>query len=421
MNLQQKGERVPMSKMSHKKAMKLHGISVLVLAPILTLLVIASGSEAAVVKGRVTALLGDVIKIDIGSERGAQVGDSGRLYYTVMIEGKERPVYIADFKITQLSANTSTARVEEKGVDVRVGFLTEVTIKEGELEVRSEPSGAKVYLDGNEMGETPIVLSEVWSGKHTVRVMKDGYAPHEEQVEIKGADRKKITTSLRRLAEVPTGVRGKTGELVVQTNPSGADIFINGKPVGISPYENKASFPGTSKMRIAKEGYEPWETDVVVEIGKRLQLLAYLKAMEGNLEILSSPSGAKVFMDGKEIGETPLSVSCVPAGEHQVRILKEEYSPYEERVSVKGRERGTVRATLERLAGELLVSTEPEDAGIYIDGKPVGRSPYEGKALSSGIHKVKIMKEGYEVWDRDVVVEAGKRKEILIKLNAKRK
>jgi hypothetical protein len=128
-----------------------------------------------------------------------------------------------------------------------------------------------------------------------------------------------------------------------------------------------------------------------------------------------------VFLDGKELGETPLTLSRVQPGEHVLRIGKEEYLTYEQRVDVKGTDRKTIRISLERMTGELLVSTEPEDSSIYIDGKPVGTSPYEGKSLSPGKHKVKIVKEGYETWERDAVVEGGKRVEVFTMLNQKKR
>jgi hypothetical protein len=312
-----------------------------------------------VLQGKVTSLFDNGIEIDIGSEKGVRVGDIGRVYYTVMVNDKERPVYVAAFKITHLSTRSSIAQVEEKTVDIGVGFLAEMTVKKSELETRSEPSGS--------------------------------------------------------------GEAGMTGDFSIRTDPAGAGIYINGSPVGSSPYAGKALPPGTSRVKVIKEGYQPWETEVAVEAGKRVEILAYLKPVEGSLEILSEPPGARVALDGKEIGETPLAATRVLPGEHLIRIGKEEYVPYEERMEVKGGEKKTVLALLKKMAGELLVSTEPEDADIHIDGRPVGRSPYESKVLSPGPHKVKIVKEGYEVWERDVVVRAEKRVEVLTKLNEKKR
>jgi hypothetical protein len=45
----------------------------------------------------------------------------------------------------------------------------------------------------------------------------------------------------------------------------------------VSPYEGKDLSPGPIKVRVMKEGYEPWERDVKVDPGKRLEVLANMK------------------------------------------------------------------------------------------------------------------------------------------------
>jgi hypothetical protein len=373
------------------------------------------------VRGRVTSLFSNGIEIDVGSDKGVQIGDTGRVYYTVLINDRERPVYVAGFKIIQLSARSSVAEVDEKAADIGIGFLAEVTVRKGELEIRSEPSGAKLVFDGDGVGQTPMVLTGIPLGIHTLTVTKEGYAPYEERVELKGTDRKTIMVSLRRREGTRDESEPKTGELVIRTEPPGAAIQIDGRPAGSSPYTNRNMSPGTVKVNAEKEGYQPWEMEVAVEASKKFEMLVYLKPAEGSLEFVSEPSGARVSLDGREIGDTPLTVSRVSSGEHTVRITKDEYIVHEERIDLKGAERRTIQALLKKTAGELLVSTEPEDAEIYIDGKAVGRSPYENKLLSPGSHKVKIVKEGYQTWEREVVIRDEKRVEVLTQLNPKKR
>ena len=199
-------------------------------------------SQAGVVKGKVTSIRGNVMELDLGVEKGIQLGDLGKVYYNILIDGKEKPIFIAKFKITHLSEKSSMAQIEEKTRDVRVGYLVEITVKEGELEVRSEPSGAKVYVDGKEAGETPAVLSNIRVGGHVVRIGKEGYEPYEEQVKVGEGERKKISVSLKKIV----------GALFVNTDPPGATIFIDGKPVGVSPYEGKDLSSGTHQNKSHK-------------------------------------------------------------------------------------------------------------------------------------------------------------------------
>jgi hypothetical protein len=62
----------------------------------------------------------------------------------------------------------------------------------------------------------------------------------------------------------------------------------------------------------------------------------------------SRPAGAKVFLDGKLIGATPLTASTVSAGEHTVQIERDGYRKWSSSVRVLPNERNRVTASLER-------------------------------------------------------------------------
>jgi len=321
------------------------------------------------VRGKVISIQSDSIELSVGSEKGLRSGDSGRVYYTIVIEGKERPIFVAKFKISYLSENTSMARIEEKTADIRVGYLAEVVVRLGEIEVRSEPSGAKVYLDGKEVGETPVVLPGIKPGPHSIRIVKDGYEPYEvgETVET---GRKRIVASLKRVV--------KEGELIVRSEPSGGTVVIDGTSVGTSPYVGKGLTAKVYRLRVLKEGYEFWEREQAVEVGKTIEVSARLQLKEktGEIEIRSEPIASKIYLDGKAVGNSPLLLSKVQVGKHTIQVVKEGYTPYEEQINVTEAERKRVSPSLKRMGGELTVRTDPLGTHVQINGKPAGVSPY---------------------------------------------
>lgn len=316
-------------------------LKIIVLMIPFIILTILSDSQAEMVKGKVTSIQGNVIELNLGNESGLSLGDLGKIYYVVKIDQKEVPIFIAKIKITHLLEKSSKALIEEKTGEIRVGYFAEMTTKEGELEVRSEPSGAKVYLNGKEVGETPLVLTKVKLGRHQIRLVMEGYHPYEVS-EVLGIERKKVMANMK----------------------------------------------------------------IVVK--------------EATLEIRSDPTGAKVSVNGKGVGETPLVLSVKP-GRHLIEVQKEGYGGHEEWVEVIGADRRTVFALLRRLLGRLLIHTDPSGADIYIDGQLVGKSPYDEKGLAPKTYKVRVVKEGYEVWEKEVVVEARKKVEILPVLREKKR
>jgi formylglycine-generating enzyme required for sulfatase activity len=87
---------------------------------------------AGIVQGEVTAIEGENIRIDVGSETGVKVGDQGKVFYTVLV-GKERqpqPVYMASFTITSVEQESSVAKVDKAQGKIIAGYLVEVTAAE---------------------------------------------------------------------------------------------------------------------------------------------------------------------------------------------------------------------------------------------------------------------------------------------------
>jgi serine/threonine protein kinase len=68
----------------------------------------------------------------------------------------------------------------------------------------------------------------------------------------------------------------------------------------------------------------------------------------GSLSVESKPQGARVFLDGRLIGTTPLAVPSVPAGSHAVRIERDGYRRWSSSVRVVAAEQNRVTASLER-------------------------------------------------------------------------
>ena len=78
-----------------------------------------------------------------------------------------------------------------------------------------------------------------------------------------------------------------------------------------------------------------------------------------------------------------------------------------------------VRPEPPAMKGSIVVQTEPEGAMVYINEKHVGTSPYEGKDLPIDRYRVRVIKERYEIWEQNVDINGGAKKEIFAKLKLK--
>ena len=68
----------------------------------------------------------------------------------------------------------------------------------GALAVDSRPTGAKVFMDGNLVGTTPMALPSVPVGSHAIRLEHDGYRHWSSSVRVVASEQNRVTASLER-------------------------------------------------------------------------------------------------------------------------------------------------------------------------------------------------------------------------------
>jgi hypothetical protein len=110
----------------------------------------------------------------------------------------------------------------------------------------------------------------------------------------------------------------------------------------------------------------------------------------GKLEVRASETGARVFIDGKLMGSTPLPgpVDLVE-GEHVVVIDKPGFQRFQKVVAIVAGETRELQAQLPiENTGRLRVTVAGEERmRVIVDGKDVGETPFEGE-LPVGAHEV---------------------------------
>src|SRR6185369_5428453 len=107
----------------------------------------------------------------------------------------------------------------------------------GRVLVRSTPSGARVFVDGKSGGETPATVRDLARGPHQVRLVREGYTTIERRITITAAQPTVTLTVPMTKTPPPAPAAGARTEapLTVESRPSGASVFLDGRPVGTTP------------------------------------------------------------------------------------------------------------------------------------------------------------------------------------------
>lgn len=267
----------------------------------------------------------------------------------------------------------------------------------GQILVRADVEEAEVFLDDEEVtGGLPLLLEDVTAGVRQLEVRGPDDASWAQAVEVE-AD----TT-----AEVDVNLLGDGGTVRVLSNVEDAEVRLDGQAVGEVPVDIEDVRPGEHVIEVVASGYATREERIEVGPGQDQVVKLDLEAAgEALLEVVSPVPEAVVYINGERIGEVPQRRD-VSAGEHFVVVSKPGYQDFEELVSVDAGGEAQVWATLEA-AGEVRFISNPPEADVFIDGDPVGVTPFTLDEVRAGDRVVTVRKPGYEDFEQTVHVEGG--------------
>lgn len=142
--------------------------------------------------------------------------------------------------------------------------------------------------------------------------------------------------------------RRARASIEISTDVGGAEIFIDGEPVGVTPLEGPIPVsPGEHVVKISRRGYTEFLETFTIPRGRRPFLVeAILIPVNGIFLIETKPAGARVVIDGRFLGETPFD-GDIPEGTRQVEIGLPGHQLHSQVVDVVGGETYDLNLTLE--------------------------------------------------------------------------
>ena len=278
-------------------------------------------------------------------------------------------------------------------------FAEDVAPKRVSVEFKSTPEGAQVFVDGEEKGMTPFVLSDVKPNKSChVRMELDDYEPYDTiftPLEVSGN-------------QVSTRLEPVKGILLLTSEPSGASITVNGYSLGETPrLVTVLETKDQHSVVLKKTGY--LDRKLEVKFNGRRPIVQNVKLLlnSGVANITSDPEGAEVVLNGISRGTTPVVVSEIPNGRMTLELRMDGYEKLMREIAINAGDTPNLFYKLNPLPGNLNLSSVPAGARFYINGEPRGNGPISLKNLAPGTYTVKAEKDDFDPVTREIVVEKG--------------
>ena len=172
----------------------------------------------------------------------------------------------------------------------------------GRIVITSSPAKAAVTINGKWSGRTPLTVDDLKFGKYVVRVVQPGFEVARKEVALSSSAPSGTFDTTLRPAKAPA--RAPAPEAKAAQAPPPASPASSARPPA---------------------------------------------ATTGEIYVDSRPRGARVFIDGKEVGVTPVQLTAQPPGRRVVRLELVDHQPWTETRTVVAGELARVTGSLERI------------------------------------------------------------------------
>jgi hypothetical protein len=239
----------------------------------------------------------------------------------VVIDGDPRGVTPLTLELApgrhelRLAANGGSARVIP--LTITAGGTVSQSIElptagpqTGQLTVRTEPSGARVTVDGMAQGQTPLTLEGLTPGNHTVVLANDVSSVTHEVTVQPGATASLVVP----MSSTPQGAP-VSGWISVSA-PAEVQVYEDTRLLGTSRSDRIMVSAGRHEFDLVNEALGYRVSRVVTVAPGQVSPLR-LEWPKGSIAINAQP-WADVWIDGERVGETPIGNVSVPIGPHEI-------------------------------------------------------------------------------------------------------
>ena len=220
------------------------------------------------------------------------------------------------------------------------------------------------------------------------------------------------------------------GAVRVESQPAGATVTVDNQPRGVTPLEVPDLALGHHDVKVELKGYTPatQPVELVTETPRaelKLTLARVAPAM-GVADILSTPLGATVKVDGAVVGRTPLIDFKLKPGPHHVEVSKDGYETWSQTAAAAGRKvfldanlQQVARATppptaapeavdVNKVYAENEVDTPPKKLSGMSASYPSGRAPRLKAGDSVSVTLNYVVNETGQIADLKVTESGGR-------------
>ena len=191
-----------------------------------------------------------------------------------------------------------------------------------DVQISTNPPGAAVIRDEEELGRTPLNL-EFLEGSHDLVVILDGYKAWDTTIEARANEDQVLPV---------INLEPANAQLTVNTIPRAANVTVDGRYRGQSPIKLALSPDTDYRIGLSKAGYGSTERRVRLQSGVSESITVDLAARTGKVTIAALPDDARIYIDGRDRGNGTMTFDLSSAP-HELEVRKDGFQSFKREIT----------------------------------------------------------------------------------------
>ena len=273
----------------------------------------------------------------------------------------------------------SLTRPQERTIRLKQAF--------GWLQVGNadEMPGARIFIDNKPAGKVTASPLALASGRHSVKVAREGFQNFEKDVFIKDSLVEFVTPPLT----------GNYGTVSISVPDKEAMIIVDGDSVGTGSWKGNLNV-GNHSIECRRPFYHSTMKDITVadKSSESYRLEAPTAIL--TTAVITTDVPTDLYVDGKEYSKEQREhhVSDLSQGKHTFRLVHQGYRT-EEITDVLSGDKPYSRSLSMQPVVSVSFKTPQKNISLYVDDRFMGILPVD-TVISSGRHSISYVRPGYK-------------------------
>lgn len=185
------------------------------------------------------------------------------------------------------------------------------------ITIKTFPDSATVLVDDVDRGATPLSI-EIIQGTRLIKTRLPGYKVWQTELVVVPSEEQ--TLPLINLVK-------SDGKLSLRSTPTGANVTISGKYMGQTPIDLSLAPGDKYAMVLSKAGFQQVTRSINIAPDEDISLNINLKPVLGVVQLVVTPTGAELIVDGTPKGD-PNQRLHLSAADHDIEIRMEGFATF---------------------------------------------------------------------------------------------